>query len=52
MKMKLSVPKTYILTKTQRDVSLEVDKATFEEILAAKYLGLSVQIRGRNIVPL
>ena len=34
----------------QRDVSWEVNEATFKEILAAKYLGVSVQIRGRNIV--
>ena len=50
MKMKLLVPKTYILTNAQRDVSWEVEEATFEEILAAKYLGVTVQIRGRNIV--
>ena len=48
--MKLSIPKTYILTNSTYPVSWEVDVATLEEVLAAKYLSVSITVRGRHFL--
>ena len=48
--MKLSAPKTYILTNARYSVSWELEDASLEEVLVAKYLGVSISMRGRNMV--
>ena len=50
MYMGLAVSKTFILTNAQNPVDWSVDDETIEEVLAAKYLGVNMQIRGRNVV--
>ena len=50
MRMKLSAPKTYILTNARYSVSWELEDASLEEVLVAKYLGVSISMRGRNMV--
>ena len=50
MYMKLAVSKTFILTNSPNVVDWSVEDETIEEVLAAKYLGVNLQIRGRNMV--
>ena len=50
MNMKLAVSKTFILTSSQEHIDWMVDYATIEEVLVAKYLGVDIQIKGRNMV--
>ena len=50
MHMKLAVSKTFILTNSPSVVDWSVEDETIEEVLAAKYLGVNLQIRGRNMV--
>ena len=50
MKMTLSTSKTYILTNSRNQGSWKVEEETIEEILIAKYLGVSIQVRGRSMV--
>ena len=44
MYMGLAVSKTFILTNAQNPVDWSVDDETIEEVLAAKYLGVNIQI--------
>ena len=44
MKMILSTSKTYILTNSRNQGSWKVEEDTIEEILVAKYLGVSIQV--------
>jgi hypothetical protein len=48
--MKLATSKTYILTNAPNETSWKVDKVTIEEILVAKYLGVTFQVRGRSMI--
>ena len=50
MRMQLSVEKTHILTTGPKDKWWRVDRSSegIKETLAAKYLGVVVQLRGRN----
>ena len=50
MKMTLATSKTYIISNATYDVNWSVNSETIEEILIAKYLGVNLQIRGRNII--
>ena len=50
MKMTLSTSKTYILTNSRNQGFWKVEEETIEEILIAKYLGVSIQVRGRSMV--
>ena len=50
MYMKLAVSKTFILTNSTNPVDWSVDDETIEEVMSAKYLGVNMQIRGRNMV--
>ena len=50
MYMKLAVSKTFILTNSANPVDWSVDEETIEEVMSAKYLGVNMQIRGRNMV--
>ena len=50
MNMKLAVSKTFILTSSQEHIDWMVEDATIEEVLVAKYLGVDIQIKGRNMV--
>ena len=50
--MILLIPKTYILTNAQYNVSWSIDNATIEDVLVAKYLGWNIRVRGRNLVGL
>ena len=50
MKMKLATTKTYILSNANYNVSWKIKNDTIEEILIAKYLGIHVQVRGRNMI--
>ena len=50
MYMKLAVLKTFILTNSTNPVNWSVDDETIEEVMSAKYLGVNMQIRGRNMV--
>ena len=52
MLMILLIPKTYILTNAQYNVSWSIDNATIEDVLVAKYLGWNIRVRGRNLVGL
>ena len=50
--MKLSVSKTFIFSNGVQGVcwSLGDDGPDLEETLSAKYLGIDIQVRGRNLV--
>ena len=49
--MKLSIEKTFILSNGKEDVEWDVDEATrIKEVMEAKYLGVSIKVRGRNPV--
>ena len=50
MYMKLAVLKTFIFTNSTNPVDWSVDDETIEEVMSAKYLGVNMQIRGRNMV--
>ena len=50
MKMTLATSKTYIISNATYDVNWSVNSETIEEILVAKYLGVKIQLRGRNII--
>ena len=50
MKMELATTKTYILSNANYNVSWKIENDTIEEILIAKYLGIHVQVRGRNMI--
>ena len=50
MKMKLSTTKTYILSNANYNVSWKIENDAIKEILMAKYLGIHVQVRGRNMI--
>ena len=50
MHMKLATSKTYILTNSPNEISWKVDNVTIEEILVAKYLGVTIQVRGRSMI--
>ena len=50
MRMKLATSKTYILTNAPNEISWKVDNITIEEILVAKYLGVTIQVRGRSMI--
>ena len=52
MHMTLSIPKTYILSNASYEVSWSIDDATVEEVLVAKYLGVNIRVRGRNLIGL
>ena len=48
--MKLETTKTYILSNANYNVNWKIDKDTIEEILIAEYLGINIQVRGRNLI--
>ena len=48
--MKLATSKTYILTNAPNEISWKVDNVTMEEILVAKYLGVTIQVRRRSMI--
>ena len=50
MKMTLATSKTYIISNATYDINWAVNSETIEEILVAKYLGVKMQLRGRNII--
>ena len=50
MKMTLATSKTYIISNATYDINWSVNSETIEEILVAKYLGVKMQLRGRNII--
>ena len=50
MKMTLATSKTYIISNATYDINWSVNSETIEEILVAKYLGVKLQLRGRNII--
>ena len=50
MHMKLATSKTYILTNAPNEISWMVDNVTMEEILVAKYLGVTIQVRRRSMI--
>ena len=50
MYMKLAVSKTFILTNSVNPIDWSVEEETIEEVMSAKYLGVNMQIRGRNMV--
>ena len=50
MHMKLAVTKTFILTSSQDHTDWMLEDVTIEEVLVAKYLGVDIQIKGRNMV--
>ena len=50
MRMTLAISKTYIISNATYDINWAVNSETIEEILVAKYLGVKLQLRGRNII--
>ena len=50
MKMTLATSKTYIISNAMYDVNWSVNSETVKEIFVAKYLGVKIQLRGRNII--
>ena len=48
--MKLATSKTYILTNAPNEISWKVDNVTIEEILVAKYLGVTIQVHGWSMI--
>jgi len=50
MKMTLATSKTYIISNATYDINWSVNSETIEEILVANYLGVKLQLRGRNII--
>ena len=47
---KTYILKTYILSNANYTVNWKIDRDTIEEILKAKYLGINIQVRGRNMI--
>ena len=50
MKMKLATSKTFIISNATYDIFWPINNETIEEVLIAKYLGVSIQLRGRNMI--
>ena len=50
--LKASIPKTYFFTNSNYPVSWVLEDAMLEEVITTKYLGVSISVRGRNMVGL
>ena len=52
MHMKLSVEKTIILTSGPQDTTWKVsnNEPELEAVISAKYLGINIQVKGRNLI--
>ena len=50
MRMKLSITKTFIVTNGKYLVSSAIEDTSLEEVLVAKYLGVSIKVRGRGMI--